>query len=150
MSVNMMSSVHDCVKIGLENEYFKEKLTEFYKENKKLKDEIGKLLAENRLLRTTTAQNRCLSLDKSTSPIRSEQKTSNQSVLQKNLLLSSSSRCSICSKTTNTKISSSFSKNKLTQTEPMGKVSTGVNTFDKDMFNRQNKVRLHCLKQLFL
>ncbi|CAF0827711.1 unnamed protein product [Brachionus calyciflorus] len=36
---------HNCLKINLENEYFKEKITEIYNENKRLKEQIANLNA---------------------------------------------------------------------------------------------------------
>lgn len=39
--------IHNCIQVGLENEYFKEKLTEFYKENKRLKEEVSNLVKQN-------------------------------------------------------------------------------------------------------
>lgn len=175
----MDSSSHDCVKSDLQNRYFRKKLTEFYKENKRLHELIKKLLVDqNESLKRTTVKSKSniesnydydddrrenRTIDQSTSPIMFDVKTtdsssnskkhatySNQSVLQRNLLINSSvGKCSACAKTTkptnNTKSSSSFHKNKCVQTDPSvsaDRNSVGVNTFDKDMFNRQNKVGL--------
>ncbi len=38
-----MLPIHDCIQTSLENDYFKQKLTEFYKENKFLKEQINQL-----------------------------------------------------------------------------------------------------------
>lgn len=126
------------MKVDIQNEYLKEKLTEFYKENKRLNQKIQELIAENKKFKTCNRQ------DRSTSPISLEKKSvanksDNQTVLQQKLLLSSGSKCSVCSRS-NTKTSSSFSKNKNIQTDLSVKNSIGVNTVDKDFFNRQNKV----------
>src|SRR5690606_13531007 len=44
-------SIHNCIQSTLENDYFKQKLTEFYKENKRLKEQITKLTSENNTLK---------------------------------------------------------------------------------------------------
>lgn len=141
-----METFHDCLKSDLQNRYFKEKLTEFYKENKRLNERIQKLIDENETLRSERID-RASQVDHGTSPIKSEfeKKPDDQTVLQRNLLLSSGQKCSVCEKNSkntkpNTKSSSSFLKSKLVQTDFVERNSVAVNTFDKDVFNRQNKV----------
>lgn len=161
---DLVLPIHNCVKIGLENEYFKEKLTEFYKENKKLKEEIQRLTNESGSKRTPNQSN------KSTSPIRVDlgvsispktapqnkeatepdikkplSNKSSDANLYKSIFSVNSSggqKCSVCQKA-NTKKSSSFSKNRSTQTDA-AKTSTATNTFDKDFYNKQNKVSQFC------
>lgn len=143
-----MDLFHDFTKIDLQNRYLKEKLTEFYKENKRLHTHIKELLDENETLRVERHRDDCTTRkDHATSPIvfqKSEKppKPDSQTVLQRNLLLTSGSKCSVCvnKSKSNTKSSLSFCKNKSSQTDFAEKTSIAVNTFDKDVYNRQNKV----------
>ncbi|RNA02430.1 hypothetical protein BpHYR1_027044 [Brachionus plicatilis] len=85
---------HNCLKINLENEYFKEKLTEFYKENKKLKEELSKF--KNYSKSTTAVQTDTIQLS------------------QKDYKTNSTNKCTVCK--TNLK-QKNISKNSSDQSE---------------------------------
>lgn len=142
LNSNIVTPIHNCIQTSLENDYFKEKLTEFFKENKKLKEEIKQLANENKNYKQRlelSKSNSSCQTDDSGSNTATNQKTKipiniNRTNLQKNIEFSSQTRCSVCSKASN-----SNSKNQDAQTEPT-KVSTAANTFDNDIYNKQNKV----------
>lgn len=135
-----MQTIHDCLQASLENEYFKEKLTEFYKENKKLKEEV----AELKRLRTLCVR----SEDNEVSTQTQCEPDSNV-----NQRLRGSTTCSVCNdraKGINGKVilksssSSSLQENRKPKTTAATTTTTGAtgksNDFDNDVFNKQNKV----------
>ena len=72
--------IHDCVKTSLENEYFKQKLTEFYKENRRLKEQISLLEKQSDEKTTATAE--------------TSTQTTNQAAQQ----TKASTSCSVCNR----------------------------------------------------
>lgn len=135
-----MQTIHDCLQASLQNEYFKEKLTDFYKENKRLKEEV----AELKRLRTLGVR-------------RDESEVSTQTQCEPdsnvNQRLRGSTTCSVCIdrvKGTNGKVilkstsSSSLQENHKPKTTTETTKTTGAtgksNDFDNDVFNKQNKV----------
>ncbi len=115
----MLMPIHDCIKITLENEYFKEKLTEYYKENRRLKEQLEDLLKKYNTpeqlspKKIENSSQTTLNLDAGATPITTSVKSS----------------CSVCNKSNKT--IKSINKNNLnTINEP----------FDNDIFNKQNKV----------
>lgn len=128
--------MHNCIKVSLENDYFKEKLTEFYKENKKLKEQVQRLVKENerqskQLLKVGTHEQACQT--QSETKINPNVKSTGQTQLQKYLMLNSSNMCSVCAPGGKTPPA------KTTQTETH-RSNAATNTFDANSFNNQNKV----------
>ncbi len=54
----MLTPIHNCLQANLENEYYKEKLTEFYKENKYLKEKLKDFQNQNDQLKQLTTKHR--------------------------------------------------------------------------------------------
>lgn len=127
-----MQTIHDCLQASLQNEYFKEKLTEFYKENKRLKEELTEL-KRLRTLSVTKDQN--------------EMSTQTQSECDSNQRLRGSTTCSVCidrgtvnksgktlKSTSSTSMQEKYRPNTITATS-----TEQSNDFDNDMFNKKNK-----------
>jgi hypothetical protein len=119
-----MLPIHDCVQTSLENEYFRQKLTEFYKENKRLKEEIN-------LLKNIPTRD----LDETP---RSEISTQTVRVEFASDVPRGSTTCSVCCDRVNT-----TQKTSTTRALKNSKENSGIKTnekFDSDFFNQQNKV----------
>lgn len=83
--------IHNCLQANLENEYYKEKLTEFYKENKKLKEQLRLALNENDKLKSVQID------------ISKKSDSSTQTNCKEE-----SKKCSVCEKTKNCSKTSSL------------------------------------------
>lgn len=107
----MLTTIHNCLETNLQNEYYKEKLTEFYKENKKLKEQIKEILAQNEKFKKKSNEIGIQTSDELTSET------------CKNVKLKSvepTTRCSVCE------------RKKISETK--------TQTNDTDVYNKQNKV----------
>jgi hypothetical protein len=148
---HLEASLHNCVRTSLENDYFREKLTEFYRENKKLKEQIQHLILENEKYKQTDRCEKSSQTLTTTTTDAKEQgppsnKFNNQTNLEKKLLVSSNKQCSVCSQINR---HSSQAKSRYTQTSELAAtsnkssssslVAVGVNTFDPNIYNNQNK-----------
>jgi hypothetical protein len=145
----LLPPIHNCVKISLENEYYKEKLTEFYKENKTLKKQIDCLAKENDELKNKlkSVKQHADSSCQTTLDITTEHSKDSKSPISNPKQADtkfSSSKCTVCSRK-----SSSNQRNKIIQTDDRlsntktSLVSSNSSTnFDKDVYNKQNKVIL--------
>ena len=113
----MLTPIHNCLKANLENEYYKEKLTEFYKENKSLKEKLKEFQNQNDQLKQLTTKHR-VSREVSTQTTNDSKITISAALVEKY----NQSSCSVCDrKTPNT-------------SNPL------VNNADNELFNKQNKV----------
>ena len=115
----MLTPIHNCLQANLENEYYKEKLTEFYKENKNLKEKLKELLNQNDHLKQAASSSK--------HPTSREIHTQT-TAKQLTLVETNHSFCSVCErKQTNSSLSSSQKQSVTT---------------DSDLFNKQNKVNI--------
>lgn len=128
MNSPSLTTIHNCVQTALENDYFRQKLTEYYKENKRLKQTVAELvdkLKEPKLV--------CKSNQYSTHTQTDQQVVNKDSCTSKPPV----SRCCVCSKrpTSQPKF-----RNRQVQTEekPVERGSS-QNKTDKEVFNQQNK-----------
>jgi hypothetical protein len=123
-----MQTIHDCLQATLQNEYFKEKLTQFYKENKRLKEELEevKLALKN---------------EKKAQAMLEMRGTQTVAEAETNRLKGSTT-CSVCidrAGTANKALKSSSGTSM--QEKRTEKTKTGrAEDFDNDVFNKQNKV----------
>jgi hypothetical protein len=158
--MSSLLNIHNCVQTSLENDYFKEKLTEFYKENKKLQEQLNKLKTENCELKSTEGKKIIAPQSDGSSQTLEEtsNKQSKTSLPSNNSLHSSSSttKCSVCSHTSSRKPppggKSVNTRNRQCQTDekqapktiqPTAQPTVSV---DKDAYNKQNKVIIFILR----
>lgn len=114
----MSSPLHNCFQTELEIKYFKEKLTEFFIENKKLKSQIAVLEAKN--ITPKTFDISCQTSN--TSPQSVQEEKNILKPFTKIPIYTSNPRCLKCIAKSSVSV----------QTK-------AVNTFDNDIYNQQNK-----------
>ena len=118
----MLTPIHNCLQANLENEYYKEKLTEFYKENKSLKEKLKDLKNQNdelEKLSKTNLNDACTQTNENHTKL-----SSKFTVLERNI---QSTSCSVCDRK---------------KTEENIKQTAKLNNFDNDIFNKQTKVKI--------
>ncbi len=135
------SPLHNCIQVNLEIEYFKQKLTEYYKENKNLKQKVAELNTENEKYRNKIWKDVNCQTDKikSVEVIKSSTSSSKIPISINNRMtpIVYPSKCSVCSNE-KSKVKQDL---KMYSTAQLDKRSIGVNTFDSDIYNKQNKVK---------
>jgi hypothetical protein len=137
----IFSPLHNCIQVNLEIQYFKQKLTEFYKENKSLRQKVAELNKENekflnkkfRDVDSQTDSSKSVEVNKPTSssskiPI---------SIHNRMTPIVYHTKCSVCS---NDKFNAKQDFKMYSKIQ-LDKRSIGVNTFDSDIYNKQNKVK---------
>jgi len=134
------SPLHNCIQVTLEIEYFKQKLTEFYKENKTLKQKVAQLNTENEKYRNKNAKDVDCQTDinKSVESNKSSNSSSKIPISINNRMtpIVYPNKCSVCLNE-KSKVKQDL---KMYSTAQLEKRSIGVNTFDSDIYNKQNKV----------
>lgn len=121
-----MTPIHNCIHASLENEYFKQKLTDYYKENRRLKEEI-------KLLRTQSETGSVKNIFDEDQRVNISTQTLSEVNDPAEQLGKGSTGCSTCKKKPLRSSSSSA----------IARGNQGKNqeqAFDNDTFNKQNKV----------
>ena len=130
----MVTPLHNCIQTNLENQYYREKLTDFYKENRNLKEQLNILISKKEDPKSTPKNEVSIQtgdyIETPKNIPKIQISSSTTSKLQKTI---NSTYCSVCARP-----SSKYNESNIqTQTN---KVTTGSNTCDDDMYNKQNKV----------
>jgi hypothetical protein len=146
--------IHNCVQTALENDYFKEKLTEFYKENKKLKQQLAGLKTvpvttvdgnENStpdvsIIKTERVERSCQTTDEA-----KQLKSMSSSLIPRPIVHFASGKCSVCCSQRSGKKPSLNTRSRQCQTEPLVDKPLAPQVVDKDAYNKQNKVWIYNL-----
>ena len=140
MASNPFVPIHNCIKISLENDYFKEKLILYYKENKKLKEQIGRLTEEFNDLKVSKLNPKIAKVENSCQTYMPEKHDKvNEATIK--------TKCSVLKIHNKKRCSSKNFRNKQMQTDEVEQFSsnkiispTPTPCLDKNIYNNQNKV----------